>query len=101
MLYIIKENGNLTLETPQNAAEEIAWRSGSFIFNHLPLQEIVRELSNSFGVEIKIEDEALYNYHLTARFSNGESLEEILHLLQQGRDFEYKRNEKGIIINAK
>lgn len=96
-----KENGSLTLETPQNAAEEIAWRSGSFIFNHLPLQEIVRELSNSFGVEIKIEDEALYNYHLTARFSNGESLEEILHLLQQGRDFEYKRNDKGIIINAK
>ncbi len=96
-----KENGSLTFETSPNATEEIAWRSGSFIFNHLPLQEIVRELSNSFGVEIKIEDEALYNYHLTARFSNGESLEQILYLLQQGRDFEYKRNDKGIIINAK
>lgn len=96
-----KESGSLTLETAQNAAEEIAWRSGSFIFNYLPLQEIVRELSNSFGVEIKIEDETLRNYHLTARFTNGESLEEILYLLQQGRDFEYKPGNKGIIINSK
>lgn len=94
-----KEKGSLTLEMKKNASDEIAWRNGTFIFSHLPLQEIVRELSNSFGVKIKIENATLLNYRLTARFTDGESLEEILHLLQQGRDFEYKQTDKGIIIN--
>lgn len=94
-----KEKESLTLEVKKDIAEEIAWRNGTFIFNHLPLQEIVRELSNSFGVEIKIENEKLSNYRLTARFTDGESLEEILYLLQQGRDFQYKQTDQGIIIN--
>lgn len=94
-----KEKESLTLEVQKNIAEEIAWRNGAFIFNHLTLQEIARELSNSFGVEIRIENEELINYRLTARFTDGESLEEILYLLQQGRDFQYKQTAQGIIIN--
>lgn len=94
-----KEKGSLIFETKVDTAEELAWKSGSFVFNHLPLQEIARELSNSFGVDILIENDKLLNYRLTARFTHGESLEEILHLLQQGRDFKYKQTDKGIIIN--
>lgn len=94
-----KEEESLTRKAEKNVSEEIAWQNGIFIFNHLPLQEIVRELSNSFGVEIKIENEKLRNYRLTARFTDGESLKDILCLLQQGRDFKYKQTDKGIIIN--
>lgn len=93
-----KEKGILTLEAKADTSEELAWKSGAFVFNRLPLQEIVRELSNSFGVKIIIENEKLLNYRLTARFTDGESLEDILHLLQQGRDFEYKQTDKGIVI---
>ena len=50
-----KKKESLTREAEKNVSEEIAWQNGIFIFNHLPLQEIVRELSNSFGVKIKIE----------------------------------------------
>lgn len=93
-----KEKGSLTLEAQADSAEELAWKSGTFVFNRLPLQEIVRELSNSFGVPIKIENDKLLSYRLTARFTHGESLEDILYLLQQGRDFEYKQTDKGIVI---
>ena len=94
-----KKKESLTREAEKNVSEEIAWQNGIFIFNHLPLQEIVRELSNSFGVKIKIENEKLRNYRLTAKFTDGESLEDILYLLQQGRDFKYKQTDKGITIN--
>ena len=83
-----KKKESLTRETEKNVSEEIAWQNGIFIFNHLPLQEIVRELSNSFGVKIKIENKKLRNYRLTAKFTDGESLEDILYLLQQGRKYE-------------
>lgn len=59
-----KKKESLTREAEKNVSEEIAWQNGIFIFNHLPLQEIVRELSNSFGVKIKIENEKLRNYRL-------------------------------------
>lgn len=36
---------------------------------------------------------------LTAKFTDGESLEDILYLLQQGRDSKYKQTDKGITIN--
>ena len=94
-----KKKESLTREAEKNVSEEIAWQNGIFIFNHLPLQEIVRELSNSFGVKIKIENEKLRNHRLTAKFTDGESLEDILYLLQQGRDFKYKQTDKGITIN--
>ena len=57
------------------------WRNGTLLFKSIPLQEIVRQLSNAFHTDIRIEDADLQNYHMTATFSNGETLEEILSLL--------------------
>ena len=37
-----------TCKVLENAGDEISWRHGEFIFDDLPLQEIARELSNSF-----------------------------------------------------
>lgn len=96
-----KVEKRLTLVATTYAPEEIAWRSGKFIFNNLPLQEIARQLSNSFGVNIRIDDEALRNYCLTARFADGEDLEQMLDLLKQTGQFDYSRNNHQIIILPK
>ena len=68
----------MTLEVSDRVAEEIAWRNGELIFTNLPLQEIARQLSNTFGVDISITDTALQNYRITARFSSEEGLDQIL-----------------------
>lgn len=96
-----KEKKSLVREAAAHAPEEIAWRHGKFIFHNLPLQEIVRQLSNSFGVDIRIGKEALRNYKLTASFTNGESLEQILTLLQQAGQFDYSRNNNQLTITPK
>ncbi len=96
-----KVEKDLTLKTVENASEEIAWQKGAFIFNKLPLEEIARELSNSFGVEIEIDDAALRDYHLTARFDQEETLEDILSLLQTGRGFTFRPISKNKIIITK
>ena len=72
-----------------------------FIFDDLPLQEIARELSNSFGATIHIADTALQNYRITARFRNGEDLTTILSVLHNAGYFDYSQNNKQIIITAK
>lgn len=96
-----KVSKSLVRETTESALEEIAWQKGSFIFNNLPLREIARQLSNSFGVTIHINDTALQNYRITASFNNKENLESILRLLQRAGNFDYSQNTKQVTITTK
>lgn len=96
-----KVEQKLTRKALENAKNEISWRHGEFIFDDLPLQEIVRELSNSFGTSIRISDTALQDYRITARFRNGEDLKTILSVLHNAGYFDYSQNDKQIIITAK
>jgi anti-sigma factor len=96
-----KVEEKLTRKVLENVEDEISWRQGEFIFDDLPLQEIARELSNSFGATIHIADAALQNYRITARFRNGEDLATILSVLHNAGYFDYSQNNKQIIITAK
>ena len=96
-----KVEEKLTRKVLANAEDEISWRQGEFIFDDLPLQEIARELSNSFGTTIHIADTTLQNYRITARFRNGEDLETILSVLHNAGYFNYSLNNKQIIITTK
>ena len=93
-----KVEQKLTRKVLENAGDEISWRHGEFIFDDLPLQEIARELSNSFGTTIHIADSTLQNYRITARFRNGEDLDAILSVLHNGGYFNYSRNTQQITI---
>ena len=93
-----KVEQKLTRKILENAGDEISWRHGEFIFDDLPLQEIARELSNSFGITIHITDSTLRNYRITARFRNGEDLDAILSVLHNAGYFNYSRNTQQITI---
>lgn len=77
---------------------EIAWKSGKFIFDHLPMSYIVRELSNYYNVTIRIADQRLSDYKVTACFDNKEDLSEILTLLQDVASFDWTKEGNTIII---
>lgn len=96
-----KDKKSLTLHTEKDVSEEIAWRNGTLLFKSIPLQEIVRQLSNAFHTDIRIEDADLQNYHMTATFSDGETLEEILSLLCRNQKFGYTKTNDIITITQK
>lgn len=96
-----KEEEKLTRKVLKNAIDQTSWRDGEFIFDNLPLQEIVRKLSNSFNRPVHIADTALENYRITARFRNGESLETMLSVLHNAGYFNYSLNNKQVTITAK
>lgn len=60
-------------------------------FDQQPLQEIVRQLSETFRTDIRIEGDSLKNYHMTATFREGESLTEILDLLKDAATLPIKK----------
>ena len=96
-----KVEQKLTRKVLENAGDEVSWRHGEFIFDDLPLQEIARELSNSFGTTIHIADTSLQSYRISARFRNGEDLETILSVLHNAGYFNYSRNTQQITITPK
>lgn len=79
----------------------IGWRDGHFHFDYLPLQEIARELSNAFHVKIKITDEDIKDFRIRAHFTGGESLDQMLDLLQSAGNFSYAKVNDTIWIHSK
>lgn len=77
------------------------WRDGHFHFDYLPLQEIARELSNAFHVKIKITDEDIKDFRIRAHFTEGESLDQMLDLLQPAGNFSYSKTNDTILIHSK
>ena len=64
------------------------------------MQEIVRQLSETFRTDIRIEGDSLKNYHMTATFAKGESYR-ILDLLKDAGNFTYKKENNTIILTTK
>lgn len=80
--------------------DEIAWKDGALIFNQVPLKEIVRQLSNTFNADIVLDNPQLGDLKLTARFAHGETLDDMLDLLQQAGAFEVRHENQTIHITS-
>lgn len=99
-LYVAPQRNAVPAETVQPAEKAQTIRS-VLTFDQEPLQEIARQLSETFQTEIRIEDEHLKNYRMTATFREGENLTEILDLLKEAGGFTYKKEDNIIILTTK
>lgn len=96
-----KEKGTLIQEAAPGAKNEILWRKGIILFDQLPLHEIVRQLSNAFQTDIRIDDPQLQNYRMTGTFDTNEDLTQILDLLKNAGNFNYKKENNTITLTTK
>lgn len=96
-----KVKGTLVQKAAPDARDEILWSQGIFSFKQLPLQEIARQLSNAFRMNIRIDDARLQNYRMTATFDKGESLTQILDLLKEAGNFDYTQTINTVTLTTK
>jgi len=73
-----------------DAKEEIAWKKPYLLFNDVSMKEAVEELQQRFRVAIALANPASENCHVTASFTQGESLEQIIRVLSKINNMEYK-----------
>ena len=87
--HLMVDNYSLdTYVTSEDTYKYIAWKDGKLIFRNDPLDQVVKELSHIFNVDIEIKGETLLNYTYRATF-NDESLGEILKLLKLSSPIDY------------
>ena len=78
-----------------DAKEEIAWKKPYLLFNDVSMKDAMDELRQRFRVSITLSNPALENCHVTASFTQGESLEQIIKVLSKINSMDYKLVTNG------
>ncbi len=96
-----KQTGTLAHAPAPRAADEVLWTHGILRFDQETLEEIARQLSNAYHTKVRIADDSLRQYRITATFRTDERLEDILDLLQEATGFDCRAERNGYIIDNK
>lgn len=75
-----------------------SWVTHHFHFEDQTMEEIAHLLERAFGVKIYIQSDTVRNMRLNARFTQQESLEEILSILQIPAHYTYQKEEGAFYI---
>jgi ferric-dicitrate binding protein FerR (iron transport regulator) len=74
------KNGHLTIGSV-DTAEAIAWKNGYFRFNNTPVDQVMRELSRWYGVEVRYEG-PIPDENLNGRISRSKNISKVLTALE-------------------
>lgn len=92
----ILNKNNSNLKKHKNADSNfLSWKTGILDFNNMPLQEVIRELSEYYNTDIEITDTAINEMKITTTFPNmkiDEVMKSIgLTLERQGVEIQFKK----------
>lgn len=95
-----KSTGYEELSTSVITKPYEAWTYGELIFDNTPMAEIIRKLEHYYGVNIVVNDDQIYSYHLTATWNN-KSISQIMELLKCSSPIVYEIVQDTITIDLK
>lgn len=87
---VLTENG-------KHLISETAWKDDKLVFKGTRFEELARQLSRWYGVEITIKDKKIADYTFTGIFEN-ETLDQAMKELQMVRPFEFNIKNKHVTI---
>ena len=93
----LKSDNKLSISTirPENT---ISWVTGIFKFKDNSLADIMQELQRAFHVKIHIQNENLKKQTFNANFTEKETLEEILSVLQISARYKIEKRKGEIFL---
>lgn len=107
--HILQPNDQLTFNRNTLAIEKHkvqanetnSWLSGRLIFSNASLSEIIQTLERRFGIPVENNTAISASKLYTVKFLKNESLEEILHIMQDVAGINYRIDNDKIIITNK
>jgi ferric-dicitrate binding protein FerR (iron transport regulator) len=76
----------------------IGWMTGKLLFRKKTFSDICRALEKKYNCTIEVKNEEIHKKLFTGKFLNGESLPEILSIIQINIPFRYKTENNHITI---
>ena len=89
-------------ESPKEDANASAWKNDVLVFNEIPLQQAVEDISRFFDIQLTIDQADMHPCPITGRFPNPK-LEDILDLLVSLFDMELRKVDEQTyeLLNGK
>ena len=95
---ILKRNEQVTVDIVHNrlkktlvdAGEVLSWKKPYLLFNDVSMKDAIAELQQRFHVYIGLTNPASESCHVTATFTQGEPVEQIIKVLSKINNMEYK-----------
>lgn len=79
----------------------LAWKNGEFVFKDASLEQVLRELSRWYNVEIGYDPEMFKGTRVHIYMNRTQTLKEALEMLSKAWDIRYERKGEKIIINKR
>ncbi len=84
-----------------NAENAIAWKNGLFMFNDEPLGEVMQKISRWYGVEVNINDPALYQKTVYGTISRYSNVSKVLNMLEKTGEMQFEIAGNSITVKRK
>lgn len=96
----VVHEGQLSVETV-DLQDVTAWKEGRFVFTDMPLETIVRQLERWYDVRFDFYDPAAKYYRFTGVTKRHNSLEEVLALLEETTNVQFKIYDSKVEVFRK
>lgn len=89
------EQATLSAESNELSIQDVnpryytSWRNNQLIFMNMNLRELIVLLERKFGVDIKVKDQSILDYHCDGTFKN-ETIIEVLEIIKRTLPIEYE-----------
>jgi transmembrane sensor len=93
---IIDRGSDAIVVMPAEGEEAIGWKEGQFIFAGDTEEEIVKQLSRWYGVDMELQER--WGYHFHAAIPRNLSLRKVLQLLEATNNIHFKEEGQKIIV---
>lgn len=96
--FIYNKNNLSVTVNEVEASLYTAWINGYYYFSDQKLNLILSKLSDVYGVTFEISSETIMNKKFTGTFYRGQSVKNILEIINLSIPIKYKMNEQHVII---
>jgi len=96
-LFFNRQHETVKLQN-SNAYTTDKWLNGEYILEDVPLKSFAQSFGNAFSLELKFEQKALENLHVSIQFNRGDDPKTILDQLKLIHGLHYQIKNKEVIL---
>ena len=103
---ILRRNEQLSVDSarlqkqPVNAGVALAWKKSWLLFNDVPMREAMDTLANRYHLTVTYSHPAAENCPVTATFSGGESLWQMINVLSKINNMNFSIDRDQVLITG-
>lgn len=97
--FVYNRNTGAAYLKKVDAQQFISWTSGYYYFSEQSLKVILDRLSHVYGMQFTVDSEGLNNRTFTGTFYRGQSIKDIMEIVNLSIPIKYKINERHVTIS--